>query len=200
MNQKIKKYINYFLTGLSAIFPISVTIFVLYKIFIFIDSISSWIVIKMFGRNVVGIGFILTLSIITLFGKLTKNYLIETIMHSLEKLAMKIPLVQALYSGLKELTTLFKKGGKRKFSQVVLIKFPNDKVDSIGFITKDTVNIDGNEKVAVFIPTTPNPGNGFLVYADAKDIELLDISIENAIKCIVSMGTISPDKINKLQK
>ncbi len=193
---KLKKLINYFLAGLSAIFPISITLYVLYKVFIFIDDISAGIVHYIFGKNIIGLGFILTISIITLFGLLTKNFIMVKILDGLEKLALKIPIVQALYSGLKELTGLFKKTDKSKFSQVVSLKFPNTEVDSIGFITKKRVSFDDEKKVAVFIPTTPNPGNGYLVYANSEDLILLDISIEEAIKCIVSMGTVSPDEIN----
>ncbi len=192
---KIKKLINYFFAGLSAIFPISITLYVIYKVFIFIDDISAWLVIKIFGRNIIGLGFLLTISVITLFGLLTRNFIMVKILDGLERLALKIPIVQALYSGLKELTGLFKKSDKRKFSQVVSIKFPNTEVDSIGFITKQRVHFADEKKVAVFIPTTPNPGNGYLVYANAEDLVLLDISIEDAIKCIVSMGTVSPDII-----
>ncbi len=197
---KLKKLLNYFLAGLSAIFPISITVYVIYKLFIFIDGLSAWIIVKIFGHDIIGLGFLLTVSIITLFGLLTKNFIMVKILNALERLALKIPIVQALYSGLKELTGLFQKSDKRKFTQVVSLKFPNSEVDSLGFITKKIVRFDDENKVAVFIPTTPNPGNGYLIYTKASNLVPLDISIEEAIKCIVSMGTISPDVINNRLK
>ncbi len=193
---KLKKIFNYFITGLSSIFPIALTGYILYKVFLFVDGISSWIIIKIFNYNIIGLGFLLTISAIILFGMLTKNYIIVKILGFFEKIAMKIPLVQVLYSGLKELAGLFQTTDKGKFTQAVSLNFPNAEVDSIGFITKKTVLLDNKQKVAVFIPTTPNPGNGFLIYTEAEKLTLLDISIEDAIKCIVSMGTISPDVIN----
>ncbi len=195
-----KKLFHYFVTGLSSIFPITITLFVVYKLFMFIDSISSWVIIKAFGHEIIGLGFLLTVSTIILFGMLTKNYIIVKLLEFIEKIAMKIPLVQVLYSGLKELAGLFQTTDKRKFTQAVSLKFPNPDVDSIGFITKKTVLLDNEKKVAVFIPTTPNPGNGFLIYTEASKLTLLDINIEDAIKCIVSMGTISPDIINSRLK
>ncbi|MDO4772619.1 MAG: DUF502 domain-containing protein [Bacillota bacterium] len=197
---KLKKIFNYFVTGLSSLFPITLTIYVLYKVFLFVDNISSWLIVKIFDKNIVGLGFLLTVSVIVLFGMLTKNYIIVKIMELLERLAMKIPLVQVLYSGLKELAGLFSSTEKRKFTQVVSLKFPNSEVDSIGFVTKETILFNGEEKAAVFIPTTPNPGNGFLIYTSMEKLVPLDIGIEEAIKCIVSMGTISPDLISNLAK
>lgn len=197
---KLKKIFNYFVTGLSSLFPITLTIYVLYKVFLFVDNISSWMIVKIFDKNIIGLGFLLTISVIVLFGMLTKNYIIVKIMELLERLAMKIPLVQVLYSGLKELAGLFSSTEKRKFTQVVSLKFPNSEVDSIGFVTKETILFNGEEKAAVFIPTTPNPGNGFLIYTSRDKLVPLDIGIEEAIKCIVSMGTISPDLISNLPK
>ncbi len=193
---KLKKAFHYFVTGLSSIFPIAITAFVIYKVFLFVDGISSWVIIRIFDIKIIGLGFILTISSIILFGMLTKNYIIVKMLEFFEKIAMKIPLIQVLYSGLKELAGLFQTTDKRKFTQAVSLKFPNSEVDSIGFITKNTVLLNDEKKVAVFIPTTPNPGNGFLIYTEEDKVTPLDISIEDAIKCIVSMGTISPDVIN----
>lgn len=193
---KLKKILHYFVAGLSALFPITLTLYVLYRIFLFIDSISSWAIVKIFGKNIVGLGFLLTMSAILLFGFLTKNYLIVKILELFEKIALRIPLVQVLYSGLKELAGLFSSADRKKYTQVVSLKFPNSEVDSIGFLTKDEIYFDGIKKVAVFIPTTPNPGNGFLIYTEPKNVVPLEIGIEEAIKCVVSMGTISPAIIN----
>lgn len=191
----LKKYVNFFITGLSSLLPIGVTFYIVYKIFRFIDGFLGRVILKTFGREVIGLGFVLTIVLITLFGMFARNYLIVKLLEFVEKLAMKIPLVQMLYSGLKELTTMLTKEDKTKFTQVVSLKFPNTEVDSIGFITKDTVQFDHGTRVAVFIPTTPNPGNGFLVYVDASDLKLLDMNIENALKAVISMGTISPNEM-----
>ncbi len=193
---KVKKIFHYFVTGLSSIFPIVLTAYVIYKVFLFIDGISSWVIIELFDIKIIGLGFMITVSTIILLGMLTKNYIIVKILEFFEKIVMKIPLVQVLYSGLKELAGLFQTSEKRNFTQAVSLKFPNTDVDSIGFITKNTVLLNDEKKVAVFIPTTPNPGNGFLIYTEEDKVTPLDISIEDAIKCIVSMGTISPDVIN----
>jgi len=193
-----KRYLNFFFTGLSTLLPLSITVFILYKSFRFIDGIFGWMITRFVGYPIIGLGFALTMITITLFGMVARNYLAQKLIGGIEHITLKIPIVQVIYSGLKELSHLFTKKGVKNFTDVVTVKFPNDDTLSIGFVTKESVLIGSDNKLSVFIPTTPNPGNGFLIFVDKDKVTYLDISIEDAIKSIVSMGTITPESISHL--
>ncbi len=115
-------------------------------------------------------------------------------MNWIDRIIMKIPIVQIIYSGVKDISDILSKKGKDKFTQVVSIRFPTDKTYSVGFITNEDIDIADEHQIAVFIPTTPNPTNGFLVFVDKSDVKYLNISIDKAIKMIVSMGAVAPYK------
>lgn len=113
-----------------------------------------------------------------------------------ERTFLKVPIIKSIYSPLKDITDNFSKKGSFNFKKVVFVNFPNDKLSSsLGFITKETIFINNQEKSAIFIPTTPNPTNGFLIYLNKEDYTELNISVEEALKVIVSLGSLSPDVI-----
>lgn len=193
-----KSAFNILLTGISSILPVSITFYVLYRLFIFIDNIFAKLIERIVGFRIIGLGFFLTISFIMLIGFLTKHYIGERMMAWVDKIIMKIPFVQIIYSGVKDISNIISKKGKEKFTQAVSIRFPTDKTVSIGFITNEEIELGDENLVSVFIPTTPNPTNGFLVFVEKEDITYLDISIDKAIKMIVSMGAVAPKKISKM--
>jgi uncharacterized membrane protein len=192
-----RRLFQFFLTGLTTLLPISITVFILYSTFRFIDNLFAWLIERIFGFSIIGLGFLLTISTITLVGLFAKNYLAVQILAYIEKITLKIPIIQVIYSGIKELSNLFTTKGVKNFSEVVTVQFPNEHCTSIGFVTKDGININDENKVSVFIPTTPNPGNGFLIFVEKDQLTYLDIKIEDAIKSIVSMGSITPENITQ---
>jgi uncharacterized membrane protein len=193
---RLRSAFNILLAGISSILPVSLTFYVLYRLFIFIDNIFAKLIERIVGFRIIGLGFFLTISFIMFIGFLTKHYIGERIMEWVDRFVMKIPFAQIIYSGVKDISNILSKKGKEKFTQVVSVRFPTDKTTSIGFVTNDDVELADENLVAVFIPTTPNPTNGFLVFVDQADITYLDISIDKAIKMIVSMGAVAPNEIN----
>jgi len=196
----MRKYLNIFVAGLSALLPISITVFFLYKVFRYIDSIFASLIRIVFGFEIIGLGFVLTLVFIFTVGILTKNYLFQKIMTYFENIMLKIPIIQVIYSGVKEISGVFTKGKATNFTQAVKIRFPSPDQISIGFITNESIYLDTKEKIAVFIPTTPNPANGFLVLVHRDDVEFLEMSIDKAIKLVVSMGAVAPREVNYRNK
>lgn len=189
----MKKLLNLFLAGVTAILPIGLTIFILYYLFMIVDSLSAGIVQFFYGKRIVGVGFLTTIIFIFIVGFITKNYLGQKLLVFIEKTISKIPVVQSIYSAIKEVSKMISSNDGKKFSKVVCIDFPSNGMKSIGFITNNELKISNEEKMAVFIPTTPNPTNGFLVYVGRESVEFLDITVDEAIKAIVSMGTIAPN-------
>lgn len=195
----MKKFINTFLTGVATILPLSLTMYILYKIFLFIDGITADIYREVFGIEIIGLGFFTTIAIILFVGFVTRNVIGQKLLELIDKLVAKIPVVQNIYNTIKEISKTFFNKDKTSFKQPVKIDFPTEGIESIGFITNKNVRSENKNKIAVFIPTTPNPTNGFLVFVDKEKVKPLDISIDEAIKIIISMGTIIPDKLMKIE-
>lgn len=198
-DRKLSNYIvNRFLTGFFVILPMGVTLWLLYKVVILGDAFFAKILTQYFGKAIPGVGFILTILLIFFIGVLVNSLIGKKLRALIELLFLKIPIIKSIYSPLKDITDNFSKKGSSNFKKVVFVNFPNDKLSSsIGFITKESIEINDIKKTAIFIPTTPNPTNGFLIYLNKEDYIELDISVEEALKTIVSIGSISPNKICK---
>ena len=132
---------------------------------------------------IAGISFI---AFITLIGLLTKNLLGKFLLNSGEKIISKIPLASTIFTTMKQVSkTIFSDGPKNQ--KAVLIEYPRKGTFTIGFATQDLDNKD-LDKIPVFIPTSPNPTSGFLIFVPKEDIKELDISADDAFKLIVSGG------------
>ncbi len=191
----MKKVFNTFLAGLSAVLPISITVLILIKSFDLIDGILGNWIIRFTGHSIPGVGFIITISSIYLIGLFAKHYFGQAILKIVETSMAKIPVIQLIYRSVKDLSSLLTKDSKKSFSQVVKVYFPSPSQVSIGLITNDAIHIDGEDYVAVFIPTTPNPSNGFLIYIKREELVLLDTTVEVAVKMVVSMGSVAPENL-----
>ena len=183
------KFKTYFITGLLVSAPIAITVWLIRSLVSWSDSlfgIQRWLPIP-------GLGLILAFVVILFCGMVTTNVLGKMFFDRLTKLVNKIPLVGLIYSGTKQILTSFLDSSSKKFGRVVLIEFPRAGCWSIGFVTT-TAQItkmgDGQEPlVGVFVPTTPNPTSGFLVYVPESQLRSIDISVEQAFRRIVSLGT-----------
>lgn len=196
----MKKVLNTFLAGVSATLPLGLTTFILYKLFMFVDSLTDDLIANLIGRKIVGLGFVSTVIIIFLIGAITKNILGKRMIHAMDNFFDKIPIAQTIYKAAREImNTIFNKE-KNSFKQPVLVDFPSQGLKSVGFLTNDEVIVDGEERYLIFIPTTPNPTTGFLVCVRRTEVELLDISVDEAMKIIISLGVIAPDKFLRDKK
>lgn len=130
-------------------------------------------------------------------GHLARYYIGKKMILTVERIMLKIPLLNKIYSTVKQINEAFTSSKKSSFKQVVLVEFPRKGVYSIGFITgesRDLLKEITEEKVVnVFVPTTPNPTTGFLIMVPEKELIKLDMSIQNGIKIIISLGSITPE-------
>jgi len=197
----MKKILSVMLAGLGAILPITITLFILYKLFIIIDSVFADTVTQVLGYRVVGIGFLITLAIVFVIGLIAKAYLGQKIINITDRIFYKIPVAQNIYGTIREISDSLLLKEKITFKKPVMVDYPRPGVHAIGFITNErSISKDGT-MLPIFIPTTPNPTSGFLLFYKREDIQYLDISVDEAIKIIISVGVIMPDKFknNKLQ-
>jgi len=185
----MKKIRTWFLSGLSVILPIGLTFFVLSRLFYFLDGILQEWVARQFGYEVPGLGLIMVVLIVLVVGMITSNFLGKKIVKFGETVLGKIPFIKTIFNPIREIVSNLSANKSGTFKQVVLIDFPMQGTKSIGFITSDQLSVNDENKIAVFIPTTPNPTNGFLIIVEKTMVEVLDVTVEEGLKMIVSMGS-----------
>jgi len=197
---------NYFLTGLVVAAPLFLTIYITWSFVEWIDALVEPFIpsIYRFDRYlpfaVPGFGLIVALVFITVLGFLTANLVGRRLLAFGESLLDRMPLIRNLYRGLKQIveTVISKKA--RTFQTVGLVEFPRVGMWSLVFVVSDTkgevrdkIKDQDDDIVSVFVPTTPTPLSGYLVFMKRRDVIILDMSIEDAAKMIISAGLVTPE-------
>ncbi|MEY4387473.1 MAG: hypothetical protein RLY20_2756 [Verrucomicrobiota bacterium] len=140
---------------------------------------------------------VLAVILITLAGLLARYYIGIRLIAWLDAAMLRVPLLNKIYSTIKQVNEAFSSGNKTAFKTVVMVEFPSPGSHSVGFITSDQNELlaskTGERMVNVFIPTTPNPTSGFLIVVPASKVTKLDMSVADGIKYIISLGALSPD-------
>ena len=195
---------KYFITGLLILVPLAITLWVLHAIISTMDQSllllpAQWRPENVFGFKIPGLGAVLTVLIIFVTGLLTKNFIGKYIVSLGEKALHHIPIVSSIYSSVKQVSdTLFSSSGNA-FRKAVLIEYPRKGSWTIGFLTGvpggDVVNHLQGDYVSVYVPTTPNPTSGFFLMVPKADAIELDMSVDAALKYIVSMGVVAPEQL-----
>lgn len=133
-----------------------------------------------------------------LVGHLARYYIGKKIIHFADKIMLNVPLLNKIYSTIKQINEAFTSTKKSSFKQVVMLEFPKQGIYSIGFLTSEENSSlsgkTGKKLVSVFVPTTPNPTTGFIVLVPEDTIIRLDMSVADGIKFIISLGSISPEQ------
>jgi uncharacterized membrane protein len=185
-----------FVAGLIVVVPIGLTVWILIWIFDGIDNLFKPIVAWIFGQfglePITGVGFAITIVLIFIIGLITTNVVGHRFVRLGETLLGKIPVARHLYVAFREVFRGFSEENASSFLAVVLVEFPARGMHTIGFITKEDLDKDGKPVFSVFIPTTPNPTSGFLEILHEEDMIRTKISIEDALKMVISGGRMSP--------
>ncbi len=190
-----RKLRRQFLTGILAVVPLGVTVWVLVWIFTTVDSYLQPVIKPILGRPVPGVGFGVTIVLIYLVGVIASNVLGKRLINYSESLVARVPLVRPLYTGVKQLMDSFSTPGKTGFIQTVLVEFPRKNIWTIGFITKESRAQSGETQLNIFVPTVPNPLGGFLLIAREDEVIRTDIPVNDALKMIISAGGVSPQEV-----
>jgi uncharacterized membrane protein len=197
---------NYLIGGLLIWIPIMVTVWVVRFLAGILDQSlllvpPPWRPEALFGTYIPGLGIILSLLILFLTGVLVKNLFGGQFVAGVESLVRRIPVVGSVYSGAKTFseTVLSDKG--KSFKQVVIVEFPRKGVYSLGFITSQELAEaqarTAQEVICVFVPTTPNPTTGFLVFVSRDEATVMDMSVDEAFKMLLTLGVVVPTWKNK---
>ncbi len=191
---------RYFITGLLIWVPLAITLWVLDLIVGTMDQTllllpQHWRPEVWLGRQIPGLGAILTLLVIFLTGLLTANIIGKRLVALWEAVLMRIPIVKSIYTSVKQVSDTLLSSDGHAFRKVLLVRYPHPEAWSLAFQTNVPAEVGAvfaEEHVGVFIPTTPSPVNGFYFYVKKSEIRELPISIDVALKYIVSMGVAAP--------
>ncbi len=200
-NRTLRKYL---LTGLGVWLPIIVTFLIVRFIVDLLDQTislfpESYQPKHLFGFNLPGLGVILSLCILFLTGLIATNFFGQRLMIWSETILDKIPLVRSIYNASKQVFQALFASKSQSFRKVLLVEYPRKGLWTIGFQTgmmdkASKISIEEIDMVTIFIPTTPNPTSGFLVVVPKSDVKELDMSIDEALKFIISLGMVEPNE------
>ncbi len=192
---------KWFLAGLLVIVPVAITAWVLEGVIAMLDKTllilpEAWQPDRLIGFHIPGFGVLLALAILLLVGATASNFLGRKLVAWWDALLSRIPVVRSIYSGVKQVSDkLFSETGNA-FRTAVLVQWPRPNVWTIGFVTGtpggDVVNYLQGDYLSVYVPTTPNPTGGYFVMLKKSDCIELNMSVDEALKYVVSMGVVSP--------
>jgi len=196
---KLKKY---FITGLVVVIPVSLTFYILYAVFKFIDNIlgsfltgyikSAW------GFYIPGAGFLICLLLILLTGILADRFLRNRIFWDFEKWFSGLPLIKSIYPALKQVILFISAQKEFGFKKVVLVEYPSRGIWSLGFITNEGFaslnHAAGKDLLAVFLAMSPSPFSGYVVFVPKENVRFVDMPVKDALNIVISAGVFNSKK------
>ena len=198
---------NYFLTGFVICAPLAITLYLTWTIVEWVDSWVKPYIPSIYNPDaylpfaVPGFGLIVAIFIITLVGFLTANLIGKSIVGFGERLLARMPVVRSVYSALKQIFETVFRDEADSFQKVAIVEYPRKDLWALAFVATDTLGevqakLDepaAGQTVSVFLPTTPNPTSGFLLFVPERDVIILDMSVEEAAKLVISAGLVAPE-------
>ncbi len=196
-----------FLTGLVVIAPVALTIWLIWTLIGWVDALVLPLIpydltpARYIGYNLRGAGLIVFLVFTILVGSVARGLIGRTLIRLAESLVNRMPVVRSIYSGVKQIAETIFAQSERSFETACLIQYPRKGIWAIGFISTTAKGEianraeTGGELMSVFLPTTPNPTSGFLLFLPKEDVIELDMSVEDAAKLVISAGLVYPNQI-----
>ena len=193
-----------FLTGLVVVAPVFLTGYLIWVVTGWIDGWvlplipERWRPDALVGVDLRGIGLVIFLVFTVLVGWIAKGLIGRSLIRWAESLVDRMPVIRSIYNGVKQIAETIFAQTDTKFDRACLVQYPRPGIWAIGFVSTRAkgevaaVLADQGEVLSVFLPTTPNPTSGFLLYVPARDVVLLDMKVEDAAKLIISAGLVYP--------
>jgi uncharacterized membrane protein len=202
--RRTRRITRYFLTGVVAAGPIALTLFLAWWVIGVVDRWIKPLIPPRFNPDnylpfaLPGLGLVIAFVGLTLIGFLATNLVGRSIVHLGGVILSRVPVLSTLYGALKQIFETVVNQGSKNFRQVGLIEFPRKGLWALVFISAAAKGeiadkAEGENIVACFMPTTPNPTSGFLVFVPSKDVLILDMSVEDAAKVVISAGLVMPE-------
>lgn len=193
---------NYFLTGIVVTGPIMITIWLAFQVVTIIDgAVVSLIPDRFSPENflpvgVPGLGVVILLISLTFIGFFTANLLGRTLIRVGERLVERMPVIRSIYGALKQIFETILAQSSTSFREVVMVEYPRPGLWALAFVTSTTKgevqNLLADDVVNIFLPTTPNPTSGFLLFVPRRSLTTLHMTIEEGIKLVISGGLVTP--------
>lgn len=193
----------YFLAGVLVTAPLAVTLYLGWLLISFVDGRVEAILPPRLNPetylpfSIPGLGVIIVLITLTLIGAATANFLGRILVRSSEALLNRIPAVRSIYAAIKQVLETVLAQSSNAFREVVLVEYPRRGMWVLAFITSTTrgevQNLTEDHLVSVFVPTTPNPTSGFLLFVPKQDLRVLSMTVEEGIKMVMSGGIVTPE-------
>jgi uncharacterized membrane protein len=190
-----KKLRAQFITGILVVVPIVAAILILRWLFLTFDNMLQPVAQSLLGYTIPGLGLGITVVLIYLAGVIATNVIGRRLIRYGESLLARVPLFRYLYTGIKQILQSVATPREGGFLQVVLVEFPKKGMRAIGFVTSESSVESGEKLLNVFIPTSPNPTSGYLEIVRENDIIKTNISIDDALKMVLSAGKVSLQEV-----
>lgn len=202
-SHRLRRHIRgWFFAGVLVTAPLGLTIYIVWVAIHWIDSQVTPLIPEAYNPEahlpfgIPGFGLVLVFIALTLIGAITAGFLGRLWIRTTEHILARMPVVRGVYSAIKQIFETIFRQQSQAFREVVLLQYPRSGIWTLGFIsgvTKGEVpRVINEELVNVFIPTTPNPTSGFLLFVPRKDVIVLDMTVEEGIKMVVSGGILTP--------
>ncbi|MWD27397.1 DUF502 domain-containing protein [Aquicoccus sp. SCR17] len=224
----IARFRSSFLTGLIVIFPVAFTIWLIWTFIGWVDSFvmpfvpmgyhPDMLVRRLLGPdfyntwigedvhiNIRGLGVVIFLLFTIFVGWIAKGFIGRSMIRYAESLVDRMPVIRSIYSGVKQIAETVFAQSERSFEKACLVQYPRKDIWAIGFVSttaKGEINTKpetSSQLMSIFVPTTPNPTSGFLLFMPKEDVIELDMSVEDAAKLVISAGLVYPNPKNPLQ-
>lgn len=189
---------NHFFAGILVTAPAAITFFVAWKFIEFVDKQVANLIPDKYHLDfsVPGLGLVVMVALLIAIGAFATGLVGRILFRSGERLLNRMPLIRSIYGALKQILETVLAQQSTAFRQVVLVEYPRRGIWAVAFITGVTEgevqNLTAQECVNVFLPTTPNPTSGFLLFVPREDVIVLDMSVEDGIKMVISGGIVTP--------
>lgn len=191
---------RHFVSGMLVVVPLILTYLVLKFMFELVDGVLQPLIIKIFGFYIPGLGLVTTILAIILAGVLTRNFVGARLYRAGDRILERMPIIRPIYSAAKQLLEAVAQPSRNSFKAVVLIEYPRPGVWAMAFLSnRMEVEVNGGNRhlVSVFVPSTPTPISGMVVMLPEDDAVVLDMSVEDGVKFLVSGGVASPSLIKR---
>jgi uncharacterized membrane protein len=203
------RFRRYFLAGILVTSPILITVYVTWLIITFIDAQVAGMLpesldfTKKLPHQIPGLGLIISIIVITFIGAITPGFIGRTLLKVGERILDNTPVVRSIYGAIKQIMETIMSTNSESFREVVLVEYPRKGIWVIGFVTGETKGevqtLNKETLINVFIPTTPNPTSGFLLFVPKKDLIYMKMKVEDAVKMVISGGIVTP-KVRQIKK
>ena len=196
------RFRRHFLAGILVTSPILITVYVTWLIVTFIDAQVAGLLpnsldfTKQLPHQIPGLGLIISIVVITFIGAITPGFIGRTLLKVGERILDNTPVVRSIYGAIKQIMETVMSTNSESFREVVLVEYPRKGIWVIGFVTGETKgevqSLNKETLINVFIPTTPNPTSGFLLFLPKKDLIYMKMKVEDAVKMVISGGIVTP--------